>query len=151
MILSDSQSSRDVVATLAPAAQVNPSAAVAVDSVDPYADSDFRLPARPQRAGSALSLKEALVQRSEAKARADLLRETQQQRNRSQYDCEAADRAEKYLKAGLDVWGFASWQLQYFPLERYQGATLSKCKAIKNVIDPSRLDLKSAVAQGNHS
>ena len=151
VVLSDSQSSRDVVATLAPAAQVNPSAAVVVDSVDPYADSDFRLPARPHRAGSALSLKEALVQRSEAKARADLLRETQQQRNRSQYDCEAADRAEKYLKAGLDVWGFASWQLKYFPMERYQGATLPQCKAIKNVIDPSRLDLKSAVAQGNHA
>jgi hypothetical protein len=150
VVLSDSQSSEDAVATAAPAA-VNPPAAVAADTVDPYADADFKLPARPHRAGSALSLKETLLQRAEAKARADLLRETQQQHNRSQYDCETAARAEKYLKAGLDVWGFASWQLKYFPIERYQGATLAQCKGIKNVIDPARLDLKSAVAQGNHS
>ncbi len=151
VVLSDSQGSRDAVATLAPAERVKASAAVAADTTDPYADSDFRLPPRPHRAGSALSLKETLVQRSEAKARADLLRETQQQRERSQYDCEAAERAEKYLKAGLDVWGFATWQLRHFPIQRYQGATLPQCKGIKNVIDPSRLDLQSAVAQGNHS
>jgi hypothetical protein len=151
VVLSDTQDSREAVATAAAAAAINPPAAVAPSSVDPYADSEFRLPARPHRARSTLSLKETLVQREEAKARADLLKETQQQRNRSQYDCEAAERAEKYLKAGLDVWGFASWQVKYFPVERYQGATLPQCKGIKNVIDPSRLDLKSAVAQGTHS
>jgi hypothetical protein len=70
---------------------------------------------------------------------------------RSQYDCEAADHANKYLKAGLDVWGFAAWQLKHFPVDSYSGATLAQCKDIKNVIDPTRLNLQSALARENHS
>jgi hypothetical protein len=97
-----------------------------------------------------LSLKETLLQRSEGKARADLLRETQQHLYRSQYDCEAADRAGKYLKAGLDVWGFAAWQIRYFPVDSYKGATLPECKDIKDVVDPSPLHSQSTVAQENH-
>jgi hypothetical protein len=98
----------------------------------------------------ALSLKETLLQRSEGRARADLLRETQQHLHRSQYDCEAADRASKYIKAGLDVWGFATWQIRYFPVDSYTGATLPQCKDIQNVVDPSPSHLQSAVAQENH-
>jgi hypothetical protein len=120
-------------------------AAVPVDNVDPYTDSDFKVQRR-----SGHSLKETLLQRSEGKARADLLRETQQHLYRSQYDCEAADRASKYLKAGLDVWGFAMWQTRYFPADSYKGATLPQCKDIKNVVDPSSLHLQSTVAQENH-
>lgn len=140
----------DEVATLASAATAANPAPSATEALDPYGDPDFKVPSRPHRAGGAASLKDALVQRSEAKARADLLRDVRQQRNRSQYDCEAAEHAEKYLKAGLDVWGFAAWELKYFPLEAYKGATLPQCKAIKSVVDPSRLDLKSAVAQQTH-
>jgi hypothetical protein len=146
--LSDSQGSVDATATPAPAERTE---AAAAGKVDPYADPDFRVPRRPHRAGTAVSLKETLVQRSEAKARADLTRDTQQQRNRSQYDCEAADRADKYLKAGLDVWGFAAWQVKYFPMDGYEGATLAQCQDIKEVIDPSRFDLRSTVARENHS
>jgi hypothetical protein len=91
------------------------------------------------------------VQRSESKARADLLSETQQHLHRSQYDCEAAARASKYVKDGLDVWGFASWQVKYFPVDGYKGATLTQCQDIKNVVDPSWANLKSAVAQANRS
>jgi hypothetical protein len=67
--------------------------------------------------------------------------------SRSQYDCEAAERAGRYLKAGLDVWGFAAWQLKYFPVEGYKGATLAGCKNIPNVVDPTRPDLQSTVAR----
>jgi len=77
------------------------STALATESVDPYADSDFKVQRRSHRPGSALSLKETLLQRSEAKACAELLRQTQQHLSRSQYDCEVADRAGKYLKPGL--------------------------------------------------
>jgi hypothetical protein len=126
------------------------STAVPVDNVDPYTDSDFKVQRRAHHAGTALSLKETLLQRSEAKARADLLREIQQHLYRSQYDCEAADRASKYLKAGLDVWGFATWQSRYFPMDSYQGATLPQCKDIKEIVDPSSLDLRSTVAQEHH-
>ena len=97
-----------------------------------------------------MSLKETLVQRSEAKARADLLREIQQHVHRSQYDCEATERANKYLNAGLDVWGFATWQLKYFPMNSYKGATLPQCRDVENVVDPSGLDLQSTVANENH-
>ena len=62
---------------------------------------------------------------------------------------EAADRAARYLKAGLDVWGFAAWQVKHFPMESYDGATLPQCQKIKDVLAPSRLDLSGAVAQGN--
>jgi hypothetical protein len=113
---------------------------------DPYADPVFKVQRKPHRSGAALSLKETLVQQSEARARNELLRELQQHVHRSQYDCEAADRADKYLKAGLDVWGFATWQVKYFPADNYRGATLEQCRAIKNVF-ASSVDMQSAVAQ----
>ena len=97
-----------------------------------------------------MSLKETLLRRSEARAQADLLRETQQHLHRSQYDCEAADRASKYVKAGLDVWGFAAWQIRHFSMVSYKGATLPQCRDIKNVVDPASLRLQSTVAQGKH-
>jgi hypothetical protein len=122
-------------------------AAAAADSVDPYADPDFKV--RHTRHKSA-SLKETLLEKSEARARADLLRETQQHVRRSQYDCEAADRAAKYLAAGLDVWGFAAWQLKYFPTNNYKGATLPECQDVNHIIDPSWLELQSTVARDNH-
>jgi hypothetical protein len=65
---------------------------------------------------------------------------------RSQYDCEAAERAEHYLKVGLDVWGFAAWQQRYFPMDGYKGATLEQCRDIKAIV-PGSLDLQSTVAQ----
>jgi hypothetical protein len=142
--LSDPHGSPEEVAELSPAT------AVPVDNVDPYTDSDFKVRRPPRHAGTPSSLKEILVQRSEAKARADLLREIQQHVLRSQYDCEAAERASKYLRAGLDVWGFATWQLKYFPIDGYKGATLPQCKDIDNVVDPSGLDLQSTVAAEHH-
>jgi len=148
--VSDAHGSPDVVAAHAPAPRVDRSTAVPVDNVDPYSDPDFKVQRRSHHAGTALSLKETLLQRSEGRARADLLRETQQRLYRSQYDCEAADRASKYLKAGLDVWGFAMWQIRYFPAVSYKGATLPQCKDIKSVVDPSLLHLQSTVAQENH-
>jgi hypothetical protein len=150
MPVSDRHGSPDEVAGLAPAPKVDRSTAVPVDNVDPYTDSDFKVQRRSHHARTALSLKETLLQRSEAKAHADLLRETQQHLYRSQYDCEAADRASKYLRAGLDVWGFATWQIRHFPVDRYKGATLPQCKDIKNVVDPSPSHLQSTVAQENH-
>jgi hypothetical protein len=135
----------DEAATPAPATALDASATPA-DDVDPYADPDFQVRHRPRHA---VSLKETLIQRSEARARSDLLSETQQHLHRSQYDCEAADRASKYIKDGLDVWGFASWQVKYFPVVGYQGATLPQCKDIQNVIDPSWTNLQSAVAQAS--
>jgi hypothetical protein len=115
-------------------------------AVNPYADPDFKVQHRPPHRGGAHSLKETLVQRSEARARGELLRELHQHVHRSQYDCEAAERADRYLKAGLDVWGFASWQVKYFPADSYRGATLEQCKDIKAVV-ASSVDLQSAVAQ----
>ena len=132
------------------AANGEPTIAVQGNAADPYADPDYKVQRRPHRSGSQPSLKEALLLRSEAKARAELLTDMQQHAHRSQYDCEAADRASRYLKAGLDVWGFAAWQLKYFPIEGYKGATLATCKDIPNVLDPSQLDLQSTVAQGSH-
>jgi hypothetical protein len=147
--LADRHGSSDDAA-LAAASSDTPAAATAAADVDPYSDPDFKVHHRPRRAGDPLSLKETIVLRSESRARADLLRETQQHLQRSQYDCEAADRADKYLKAGLDVWGFAAWQLKYFPLDNYRGATLAQCRDIKSVVAPA-LDLQSTVAQQNHS
>jgi len=125
--------------------------AVAVADVDPYRDADFKVQRHPHRAGSPASLKDKLLERSEVRARTELLTEMHQHVKRSQYDCEAADHASRYLRAGLDVWGFAAWQGKHFPVDGYRGATLAQCKDIKNVIDPSRLDLQSAVAQQNRS
>ncbi len=137
------------VAELAPPApKADASTADRTESVDPYADSDFKVQHRAH-AGTRLTLKETLLQRAEAKARAELLTEMRQLQNRSQYDCEAADRAAKYLKAGLDVWGFAAWQVKHFPMGGYDGATLSECQNIKDVVDPSRFDMHGAVAQGS--
>jgi hypothetical protein len=119
-----------------------PPAGAAVTSPDPYADADFKVRRRLPRSGAPLSLKETLLRRSEARARADLLSETRQNLHRSQYDCEAAERAEKYLAAGLDVWGFAAWELKYFPADGYKGATLPECKDIKDVVAPA-LDVRS--------
>jgi len=130
--------------TPAPAPEVREEPAGALP--DPYADPLFKVQRKPHRAGAAVSLKETLVQQSEARARNELLRELQQHVHRSQYDCEAADRADRYLKAGLDVWGFATWQVKYFPVDNYRGATLGQCRAIKNVV-ASSVDLQSAVAQ----
>lgn len=129
------------------AAEKVDAAAPAADKTSPYADPDYQVRRKPHRAGTALSLKETLLRREESKARADLIRDMQQHLSRSQYDCEAADHASHYLKADLDVWGFASWQSKYFPVEGYKGATLAQCKDIKNVVDPSGLDLQSTVAR----
>jgi hypothetical protein len=110
---------------------------------DPYTDPEFRVQ-RKHRSGS--SLKDTLVERSETRARNELLRELQQHAHRSQYDCEAAARGDRYLKAGLDVWGFAAWQVKYFPAGNYRGATLEQCKDIKDVV-AGQLDLQTAIAQ----
>ena len=120
-------------------------------TTDAYADAAFKVQHPAHRAGAPLSLTEKLVRRSEGRARAELLAETREHASRSQYDCEAADRAGKYLKADLDVWGFAAWQVKYFPVDGYKGATLAQCKGIKSVVDPAELDLRSTVAQGHHS
>jgi hypothetical protein len=115
---------------------------------DPYDDPEFKVQHRAHRVANA-SLKEALLQKAELKASTDLRRETQEHTQRSQYDCEAADRAERYLKAGLDVWGFAAWQQRYFPMDGYRGATLEQCRSIKAMV-PGSLDLQSTVAQQTH-
>ena len=115
-------------------------------AADPYADPEFKVQRKAHRAGAAPSLKEKLLQQSEARARDALLRELKQHVNRSQYDCEAAEHAGKYLKAGLDVWAFTNWQVKYFPVETYRGASLERCRTIKNVV-ASSLDLQSAIAQ----
>jgi hypothetical protein len=140
----------ETAASAAAMARADSAAAAPSADADPYTDPDFKVHHRSHRAAEA-SLKESILQRAEARARADLLTETQQHLNRSQYDCEAADRADKYLKAGLDVWGFAAWQLKHFPMDSYRGATLAQCKDIKNVVDPGRLDLQSTVVQDNRS
>ena len=131
--------------------KTEPATLTAVHDVDPYADPDYKVHRKGHAAGSAESLKEKLLQRAESKAGSELLRETRQHVRRSQYDCEAADHASRYLKAGLDVWGFAAWQAKYFPIEGYRGAVLEQCKDIKDVLEPSALDLRSTLAQGNQS
>ena len=140
----DSPPVRSAALTPAPAPAV--AEAPVSSAPDPYTDPEFRVQHKPHRGGAAPSLKEALVQKEETRARNELLRELQQHVQRSQYDCEAADRADKYLKAGLDVWGFATWQVKYFPQSNYHGATLEQCREIKNVV-ASSVDLQSAVAQ----
>ena len=137
-------------ASLTPAAPPAPEAEEETvgAAADPYGDPEFRVQRRLHRAGARPTLKETLVQQSEARAREALLRELKQHVGRSQYDCEAAERAGKYLKAGLDVWGFATWQVKYFPVDSYRGATLERCRGIKNVV-ASSVDLQSAVAQQN--
>jgi len=132
---------------LAAAPVVEPAPPAASEAVDPYHDPDFRVQRRSHRAGSEPSLKESLLQRSEAKARNELQLQMKQHAQRSQYDCEAAEHAAKYLKAGLDVWGFTAWQDKYFPTSGYAGASSPQCKEIKNVLDPASLDLHSTVAQ----
>ena len=133
-----------------PARELSAAAAAAEDDAeaqpDPYADADFRPPHRAHGA----SLKDKLVQHAEQQARQELLGQLRQHAQRSQYDCEAAAHAEKYLKAGLDVWGFTTWQDKYFPVENYAGATLPPCQQIQSAIDPARMNLKSAVAQSAH-
>jgi hypothetical protein len=126
-------------------------AAAPAEAVDPYADPAFKVEQPAHRPGDSPSLTEKLVRRSEARARTELLAETHAHAQRSQYDCEAAERAEKYLKAGLDVWGFATWQEKYFPVASYRGATLPACQDITNIVEPAGLDLQSTVAQSHHS
>jgi hypothetical protein len=146
----DSPSTGDDAGGPAPAPATEPGAASApVNTLDPYADEDYKVHHKKRR-GATANLEETLLQRSETKARTELLRDIQQHVARSQYDCEAADRAERYLKAGLDVWGFGSWQAKYFPTDSYPGATLPQCRDIKNVIDPAALNLQSTVAQQKH-
>lgn len=137
-------------AALTPSLPPEPVDEPAHSTPDPYADPEFRVQLKPHRTPAGPSLKETLVRQSEARARNELLRELRQHVQRSQYDCEAADRADKYLKAGLDVWGFATWQVKYFPVDGYRGARLERCRAIKNVV-ASSVDLQSAVAQQNPS
>jgi hypothetical protein len=132
-------------------ASVAASAGAAAQTADPYSDPAFKVEHPAHHAGDAAGLTEKLVRRSEVRARAELLADTKQHAARSQYDCEAADRAEKYLHADLDVWGFAAWQVKYFPVDGYKGATLTQCRDIKSVVDPTELDLRSTVAQGRHS
>jgi hypothetical protein len=139
------QASPEGPSGLPPASKSETSTAPA-NKADPYRDPDYQI---HRRAGKAVSLKETLVRRSEAKARAELIRETQQHARRSQYDCEAASRASRYVKGGLDVWGFAAWQVKYFPVVSYTGATLPQCQTIKSVVDPSWVDIHSTVAQVN--
>ena len=133
----------------APLSEANAASGPA-STIDPYADEDYKVHHKKRRAGATANLEETLLQRSEAKARSELLREIQQHVARSQYDCEAADRVEHYFKAGLDVWGFGSWQAKYFPTDSYPGATLPQCRDIKNVIDPAALNLQATLAQQKH-
>lgn len=145
--LSEAQGSQEADAISAPVSRAEPVSAAEPQVVDPYRDPDFQVHRRAHGAGAPVSLKETLLQRSEAKAGAELIKETQQRAHRSQYDCEAAERAAKYIKGGLDVWGFAAWQAKYFPVRDYKGATLAQCQDIAHVLDPSWLDLASTVAQ----
>jgi hypothetical protein len=117
-----------------------------VSAANPYADPEFKVQRKARHAGD--SLRDSLLQKSELRARNVLLHDLHQHAQRSQYDCEAAARAERYLKAGLDVWGFANWQVKYFPSDSYRGATLEQCRIIKNVV-VSSVDLQSAIARQN--
>jgi hypothetical protein len=139
----------DEVAGAPLAPKIAPPTEAPVAGVDPYGDPDFKVHRRAHHAGTPLSLKEALLQKSEAKARAELVQDTRLHVRRSQYDCEALDHVERYLKADLDVWGFAAWQAKYFPADAFTGATLTQCQDIQDIVDHSGLDLHSTVA-GNH-
>jgi hypothetical protein len=144
VVVPDSQSAASAASAAAALAEAEEAAAHA--GPDPYADPAFRIPHRSRTA----SLTDKLVQHAEQKARVELLWQLRQHAQRSQYDCEAADHADKYLKAGLDVWGFTTWQDKYFPVASYQGATLTQCQQIQSAIDPARMNLKSTVAQSAH-
>jgi hypothetical protein len=127
------------------------SAAPAVDAdaaepprPDPYADTEFKVVHHPH---PGQPLRDRLMQQAELKARWELLAELRARAQRSQYDCEATDRADRYLKAGLDVWGFTTWQAKHFPVDDYQGATLPQCQGLQSLVDPARVNLKSTVAQ----
>ena len=144
VVVPDSPSAASAASAAAALAEAEEAAAHA--GPVPYADPDFRIPRRSRAA----SLKDKLVQHAEQKARVELLWQLRQHAQRSQYDCEAAAHADKYLKAGLDVWGFTTWQDKYFPVENYQGATLTQCQQIQSAIDPARMNLKSTVAQSAH-
>jgi hypothetical protein len=121
------------------AAQMPPPPSLAADSTDgasagtpdPYQDAEFKVRHKFHR--GPLTLKEQLLQKEEGKARSELLAGLKQHAQRSQYDCEVVDRAQKYLKAGLDVWGFTAWQSKYFPQEGYKGTTMPQCADIQNV------------------
>jgi hypothetical protein len=132
-------------AALTPPPPLEPVEEPVASQPDPYADPDFKVQHKAHR--PAASLKDTLIERSETRARNQLVRELQQHARRSQYDCEAAARGDRYLRSGLDVWGFAVWQVKYFPADNYRGATLEQCKDIKNVV--ASLDLQAAVAQQN--
>ena len=120
------------------ASPASPAAALAdadspASEPDPYADADFHV-THPARSAS---LKDRLVQRAEQKARVELLWQLRQHAQRSQYDCEAAEHADKYLKAGLDVWGFTTWQDKYFPVKncrarRSPSASRSKARSTRH-------------------
>ncbi len=114
---------------------------------NPYADGEFRV---KHHAHGTASLTDRLVQREELKARAELLARLKLHAQRSQYECEAAEHADKYLKAGLDVWGFTTWQAKHFPVDSYQGASLAQCQEIQSAVDPSLMNLKSAVARSDN-
>jgi hypothetical protein len=143
----DPRNAADEHSVLAAAPTLEPSPPAGSEALDPYRDQDFKVQRRSHRGGGEQSLKESLLQRAETKARNELLLQMKQHAQRSQYDCEAAAHADKYLKAGLDVWGFTAWQEKYYPTTGYTGATLAQCKDIKNVLDPAALDLRSTVAQ----
>ncbi|MBS0577720.1 MAG: hypothetical protein JSR36_00495 [Proteobacteria bacterium] len=113
---------------------------------DPYKDAEFRV---VRHAHPGEPLRDRLVQRAEQKAGAQLLAELRAHAQRSQYDCEAVEHAQRYLKAGLDVWGFSMWQSKHFPVEKYPGATLPQCQELERTVDPSLINLKSAVARSS--
>jgi hypothetical protein len=113
---------------------------------DPYKDAEFRV---VRHAHPGEPLRDSLVQRAERKAGAQLLAELRAHAQRSQYDCEAVDHAQKYLKAGLDVWGFSTWQSKHFPVEKFSGATLPQCQNLARAADTGSIDLQSAVAQSD--
>ncbi len=117
-----------------------------MSAADPYADPEFKVQRKAHHGGD--SLRDSLLQKSELRARNELVHDLQQHAQRSQYDCEAAARADRYLKAGLDVWGFANWQVKYFPADSFRGAKLDQCRTIKNVV-ASSVDLQSAIARQN--
>ncbi|MBS0377947.1 MAG: hypothetical protein JSS29_05620 [Proteobacteria bacterium] len=143
----DPAAAEDTPSTSPPASDAEPRDPAAAAGTDPYADPDYRVPPRKRHAGSGA---DAILQRSENKARAELLGGLKAHAARSQYDCEALDHAGRYLKAGLDVWGFSQWQAKYFPTDSYHGASLEQCRDIQSVVDPAVLDLRSTVAQGKH-
>ena len=39
---------------------------------------------------------------------------------------------------------------KHFPVESYQGASLARCQEIQSAVDPSLMNLKSAVARSDN-